>query len=183
VLTDFSCMECYALGERALTKFCWLYLGKVIDADIWRGLFEILIDVFVLHAAKDEVQKDAPWIDEFSRWCTVRGSKVNFDRASYVDSLTNASGGRLNRGVLEAKFAELRERISGDFRGFINGHDFVQLVSWFAHQIGVSRAIYDQKPLHRALMTSIELDELSAMPLFDKLTRWAQSTDSKDGVT
>ena len=173
--TDFSCLECYALSERTLSKFCRLYLGKVVEADRISEILDILVEQFLLRVAKNAVAKSAPWIDEFTRFCALDDGKVTFDHATFVERLSHRSAGLLNRDALETKFLELRQKRPEDVRQVINGHHLVQMLSWFGHQIGVPAAAYNQIPLQRALLASVELEEWKSMPLFQNLERWAKT--------
>ena len=176
VTTDFACLECYALSESTMDKFCRLYLGKLIEPDRMSELLNILVELFVLRAAKQVVASGAHWIDDFTRYCAVTGGKLYFDRETFVERLANASEGQLSKDALVAQFTELLQERPRDIRQAINGHDLVRMLSWFAHEIGVPSPIYDAAPLHRALITSIELEELNATPLFVKLVEWAKRT-------
>jgi len=155
VFTDYSCLECYALSERTLNKFCALYLGKNIDPARMLQMLSILRELFLLRAAKTALSRGAHWIDDFTRCCAAADGKIVFDRESLIERLANASGGWLNRDELHAKTLELQEGTPRDIRDFINGHDLIRMLSWFAHQIGVPQAICDRAPLQRALITSI----------------------------
>ncbi len=170
--TDFSCLESYALSDRALQKFCSIYLGVVISVDRFSEMFVILRDVFLLRCAKLACARSAAWLDAFTRLCSIRDGRVYFDRAQFVDRLLNASAGAIDRGSLEAKVAELRGLLSGGFRQELNGHDLIQMFSWYAHQIGVDRSIYSKTPLQRALLTCVEFEELSRYTLFQRLLEW-----------
>jgi hypothetical protein len=171
--TEFSCLECYALSEHALTKFCHLYLGYVIPKIHFDDMFHILAEIFLLRCAKLSIARTAPWLDIFTRLCSIRQGHVTFDRNVFIDRLLNASAGTYDRGALEAKVTELRLQISADFRQKLNGHDLIQIFSWYAHQVGVDHTIYSKKPLHRALLTSVELEELQVRPLFQRLSAWS----------
>lgn len=173
--TDFSCIECYAIGERTLEKFCHLYLGLIVPDDRFREMFEILTELFLLRAAKISLAASAPWVNTFIRLCSIRDGSVTFDRDTFATRLVNASRGLLNRLALDAKVAELRQRLSADFRQQINGHALVQMFSWFAHQMGVDASIYNQIALQRALITSIEYDELLQTNLFQSIQAWSIS--------
>jgi hypothetical protein len=173
VTTDFSCLECYALNSRTLLKFFAVYLGKTVEMDRLSDLLSVAADLFVLRAAKYILSKNAPWI-EIIKCCGFKKGKVIFNRKEFAKRLCNASSGKLNENDVESKFSELRERTSGDVRDSINGHDIVKILSWFAHVIGVPPAVYNQAPLQRGLMASIELEELLEMPLFQRLSDWAK---------
>ena len=126
LLTDFSCLECYALSGRMLFKLFRLYFGKDIEENRIRELLEVAVEVFALRAAKNATARSAKWIDEFTRYCSVRSSRVDFDCELYIERLVNASGGTLNAEALQEKFKELRRKASGDVRQSINGHDLVK---------------------------------------------------------
>jgi hypothetical protein len=172
--TDFACLECYALNGATIDKFFRLYLGKAIDPDRMTEMLSVLTELFVLRVAKQVVASDARWLNDFTRCCAIHGGKIVFDRDKFMLRLSNKSGGRLRRDVLEFEFTRLMERLPKDARHSINGHDLVTMLSWFAHQIGVDQSIYNETPLHRALITSIELEDLSSTPLFRSLIEWAK---------
>jgi uncharacterized protein DUF4435 len=174
VTTDFSCLECYTLDPRTLLKFCALYLGKIIEADRLSDLLNIAVESFVLRAAKQALSGNARWI-EVINCCKFEEGKIGFDRDGFIERLCNASSGEINQNDIKSKFSELREKTSTEVRDNINGHDIVKILAWFVHQIGVSNGIYNELPLQRALMASIEFEQLSVMPLFQRLSGWAES--------
>jgi hypothetical protein len=173
VATDFSCLECYALNPRTLLKFCTVYLGKTIDLDHLSDLLNVAVQLFVLRAAKQILARSASWI-QMTNCCKIEKSKITFDRDEFVERLCHASSGRLDQNDIKSKYSELQEKTSSDVRDSINGHDILRLLAWFAHRIGVPSAVYNEMPLQRGLMASIELEELSAMPLFQRLSDWAK---------
>jgi hypothetical protein len=172
LLTDYSCMECYALSDRALEKFCHLYLGVRIPNDCFQELFSVLVELFLLRAAKIALGP-AAWVNNFKGLCSIEDQEIKFNRDAFLERLVNASAGALDLETLNAKISELRSRLSADYRQQINGHDLVQILSWYAHRIGVPLAIYNEAPLHRGLVTSVEIGELLQTRLFQTIRTWA----------
>ncbi len=175
VTTDFSCIECYGLSDRALNKFCAVYLGKEISADRRAELLNLAVESFVLRTAKLILSNSAGWID-ITRCCTTDGTRISFDRDDFIERLCHVSSSKFSRDDLRTKFSELFEVRPADLLQSINGHELVQILSWFAHAIGVPNSICNPEPLQRALMASIELEELISMPLFQRLSDWAKGS-------
>jgi hypothetical protein len=174
IVTEFSCLECYAIGERTLDKFCHLYLGYIVPREHFDEMFGILAELFLLRAAKIALTNSAVWPDSFARLCRLNRGRVYFSRAEFVDRLLNAAAGAIERYALEEKVTELRAKLSIDFRQHLNGHDLIQLFSWYAHQVGVDRSIYNKVAMQRGLLTSIELEELQMCVLFKTLLSWSE---------
>lgn len=173
ITTDFSCIECYALSERTLNKFCMLYLGRVVTANQMSEVLNVAMEVFLLRVAKNILAKSAHWIEEFTRFCMLTGGgAIRFDRKVFMERLVGASGGLLNLSALEASFSELKGKTS-DVRQAINGHDLVRILSWLAQKLGVDGSIYNRAPVQRALIACIEFQELMVMPLFQCLASWS----------
>jgi hypothetical protein len=170
--TDFSCMESYSITDGSLNKFFQVYLGTAFQKDRCHEMFDILVELFLLRAAKISLSKSA-WPERFTQACSIIAGHVVFDRNGFVYRVLNAGAGTLTLSALEAKVVELRSKSSSDFRRNLNGHDLIQIFSWFAHQIGVDAAIYNERPLQRALMTSVDYDELCLTSLFKALLQWS----------
>jgi hypothetical protein len=175
LLTDFSCLECYSLYDHSFNKFCLIYLGKYIEPDKLARMSEILVEVYLLRAAKRALAEEAPWIPDFTRCCKMVDGNVCFDREGFIDRLLNVWAGRVNRELLDVKVLELQTRLQGDCRSGINGHDLVRLLSWVAHHMGVAQDIYREAALGRGLLTSVEFAELEGAPLFRRLLAWARA--------
>jgi len=172
VYTDFSCLECYAIEKSSLHKLFNLYFGKNISDSCIDNIFDILVSLFCIRAAKVYLS-DAGTV-KFERSLTYHDGVIHFDEGGYILKLVNASNGKLCNKSLEDKINEFKLRAACfDVRNAINGHDLVLLLSWFAHKIGVSSSICNQEALHRALITNMELCDISEAPLFSRLLRWA----------
>jgi hypothetical protein len=136
-------------------------------------MFEILVDLFLLRAAKAALTNTAAWPETFVRLCSISRGRVAFELTEFTNRLLNAGAGSLERSALETKVGELRTRLSADFRQQLHGHDLIQILSWYAHQVGVNRAIYNKIALHRGLITSVDLEELIGCALFQGLLAWS----------
>jgi hypothetical protein len=132
----------------------------------------VLRELFLLRAAKISLGT-ASWVETFTRLCSIVAGGVRFDAGEFVNRLRNASGGKLSSAVLQERVASLRVRLGEDFRQCINAHDLIKLLSWYAHQVGIDRHIYNEWPLQRGLMTSIELVQLKPTKLFVELAAWS----------
>lgn len=175
LMTDFCSLEGYALSDIALTKFFSLYLGRVPQKQCINAIKHVLVELWLLRAAKYLLAPTAPWVDRFDRCCRMEGDLVVLDSNSLVDKLVGQARGQFTADRLRAQVDELRPKLQADSRFYIHGHDLVSLLAWFAHRAGVPRAIYDERPLQRALLASVEWTELVATPLFGRLVSWANS--------
>jgi hypothetical protein len=172
-LTEFSCLECYALTERTLQKFCNLYLRRDIPISRFEEMFGMLTELFLMRASKLALSQEAPWIDTFTRLCKLKGGSVVFNRDEFLVRPVNASGGKLSRDKLDKEISRLRPLLNRDWRHSINGHDLAELVSWYSRKLGVDSSVARSELLSRALLASVETTELATTALFVALLMWA----------
>jgi hypothetical protein len=172
--TDYSCFECYGLGASTLAKFFALYFARRSKQEHLEDMFGILTEIFLLRAAKRVLAREARWIDQYTRFCDLESGRIVFDRSTFVERLANASRRQLTGSSLDAKVSELRGSVSGDVRNYINGHALTQMLSWYAHQIGVPPPLCNEAAIQRALIATVTLEEFLLTPLFQNLRRWAE---------
>jgi hypothetical protein len=172
--TDFSCMECYVLDLTTVQKFALLYFGKKIDEQDIAKLMMIVVEIYLLRAAKQRLTPQGRWVEDFTRSCSMGGGGPEIDREDFIQRLLQQARGALSRTQLDATVAELRRQLPRDYRHSVNGHDVVRALSWYAHRVGVPASIYNVGPLHRALMAAIEYEGIAWMPLFQKAIAWAR---------
>ena len=174
LFTDFSCLECYALSEGPLLRFCQMYLGMKVSPDDVTDLVSILSLVFFVRYAKRKHAPNLHWFNDFTEFCKLDSDRnVTIDRQAYITRVVQTA----HRKVTAEQVQTVIENLAGacaDKRQAIHGHDLVQLISWLAQKRGLRRELSNAASLHRALLTSMaDATQLYDHNLFKIVGFWA----------
>jgi hypothetical protein len=172
VYTDFSCLECYALSTKSLSKVFDVYLGLSITQGEIASVMELLSYIFSVRLAK-RLAPDSAWFEKFTACCSLDNGRIYLDEKAYLARVMNVAAGSLHADRFGAEIKELREKSPSDRRFAVHGHDAVQLLSWLARQNGAPRQVAEESPMHRTMLASLEIEDLRNEGLFNELSNWA----------
>lgn len=173
VYTDFSCLECYALDSSTIIKLFQFYFCKQITQQEIESMLDILCHVFLTRLIKQRLAPAAKWFDEFTKCCSLASGSVQLDIVKYRGRVLNAAAGALPGDDLDKHLARSLSLPIQDKRYAMQGHDIIQMISWFARMKGVAKEIASDRVVQRVLLTMIELDDVRDKPLFVDAADWS----------
>jgi len=174
LLTDGSCLEAYLFNQECLRKLFGLCLRAnwEVTSDFIGELSSVLRRLYCIRAANKDQGLGVQWID-FTRWCHLEGTSVQFGFEEFLSAYLVTAGGAALRRAFQVRVLELEKRCTGDYRLYLNGHDFVQLLAWFVSASGLryekgrkgSHQQYSPDELERMLLGCVESRVLAACPM------------------
>jgi Protein of unknown function (DUF4435) len=173
VYTDFSCLECYALSTKSLSKVFDIYLGIPITRGEIASIMEVLSYIFSVRLAKRRLAPDSARFGKFTACCSLNNGRIYLDEKAYLARVMNVAAGSLRADSFDAGIKELREKSPSDRRFAVHGHDAVHLLSWLARQNGAPRDVSEESPMHRTMLASLEIEDLRDEGLFNELSNCA----------
>jgi hypothetical protein len=169
LLTDYSCLEMYFFEPRALSKLVSLVLRGFPDTpgQILARLEAPLLDLAALRLANLTLQWNLRWVN-FARCLVADACGPRLDINKYIRTYLSANARLAGKREFEEAFTRGRARLVGDARHYINGHDFVCLLTWYVRG---RRGFGDLHPqvIERSLFACAELAALSGHSLFRSL--------------
>ncbi|MFZ3210020.1 MAG: hypothetical protein WA188_00755 [Terriglobales bacterium] len=170
LLTDYTCMEMYAFNPTVLNKYLKLNHGhfpkpaKTVLAEITPALEQLFLARIVNFMLDLNLEAVA-----FERSCELRTDGVHLDVRDYVGRYLSKNRKASGIGGFLSEMSKYEKRLTSDPRNQIQGHDFLNLLSWYiAQHKGFSRL--QEEMLQRPLFTAAaESARLRAEPLFEAL--------------
>jgi hypothetical protein len=99
---------------------------------------------------------------------------IELRKVDFLERVMSVAAGGLTAEAVAGEIQHPATLFSGDRRQAMQGHDIIQLICWLAHRKGVDRKIADPALVQRAMLASLEIEDLSAEPLFGKIAAWAR---------
>jgi hypothetical protein len=122
---------------------------KILDwSQLKSSLQEVLISLFSLRLAARELALSVTWIS-FDRCLKVNASSVQFDMDDYGKRLLNANNAMSHWGSWGHSVEKWREKIGGEPRLCIRGHDLVDLLAWTIRTLKGAKQFADSKAIER----------------------------------
>lgn len=168
--TDYGSIELYTFEETTLGKFLSLVLGapSVDPRTTLSNLTDPLKELALIKAARQVLALVCPLVD-FRKYLRIDDDRVLFDRGRFIrNSLIAAALGKRETSLL-AKIEELRPRLPADPRQYINGHDFIDILTWYFGKKKLFRGRGDGDYVFRSLLGCVEHRTLIEEPLFKAL--------------
>lgn len=163
--TRYACIEAYFFDSEFVHQ-CVVVAGRASIPDwgrFYSSMETTLRDLFSLRLANAELGFSLGWISP-KKLLSVKSGEIVFDRKEHAKKLV--LGGKRGKQLIEFIDASERwcERLLGDGRAFVHGHDFVDLLAWCIRRFGGLDEIASEKVLQRILVLASagreELDDL-----------------------
>lgn len=171
-LTDFCCIEAYYFDHKHLLKYRQIGLhdvGALGQTDLWREMQPSVIDFFLIRAALASREFSWSWISP-TTCCKQSAGRITFDITEFVRRLANKNSARSEEAILLEEIARLREKVSGDSRHFVHGHDFIELLSWYIRPHVREKQLAHSEVVARMLACCYEMAEAFGHPLLQELS-------------
>jgi hypothetical protein len=171
ILTDYSCMECYFFREEVVDKFLRLFVRlPLVASEVLGHLADTLKSLFLVRLA-NKISRLGLVNLPFQGFCRLTGSTIEFDQETYIDRYLNKNARQAEKDEFLALVQSLRERLPGEVRQSIHGHDFIDLMLWYVSAVRRPRRAYDPGLFERGIHACIELGQLRENYLFSELLR------------
>jgi hypothetical protein len=168
--TDYSSIELYYFQERVLEKLLLLGSGRmdIAPATVIDAITPTLLKAFAIRRANLSLELGLEWLS-FDRCCEIERMGITFDADDFMRRYLSKSGklARLTEFVAEVERHLLL--IPDERRLFINGHDFVSLLTLYLAKTGILPRATEQH-VESLLRTSVEDAWLSDERLFERLS-------------
>jgi hypothetical protein len=132
LMTDYACMEMYLFDVQHLTKFLHVVIRKFPRTadDVRAAIQQPLTDLFAIRLADRVLRWGIP-IVAFEGCCEITQTGVRLDVAEYVDRCLNAGQRHSDKEEFEQTRLKYLEKLKGDVRNFVHGHDLLNLLGWY----------------------------------------------------
>ena len=167
--TDYAAMESYGFTVDVLGKVLPGFAPRLnVDVELVTAqLAEVLKQTFALRMVNSQERWCVRWLD-FTRCCRLNESAVTFETEDYVERLLSAGGRVAEKHNFLDDFRETYNRLTGDRRRYVHGHDFPELVGWYIRQVAPASRCSTSEA-RRSVMFSVEFGELRSYTLFQSL--------------
>jgi hypothetical protein len=168
--TDFTSMDLYCFEDYVLDKFAVLVLGRSdLSPDaLKRALTPTLHELFLIRAANQSLRWNLSGLS-FKKCCSLRQAEIIFDTNEYLNRYLQKNNRFHDLPAFRAEIERLRQ-IAGDPAAYIHGHDFVELLGWYALKLTGQSALGKPEVVRASLRGCLESSRLTGMPLFRGIT-------------
>ena len=170
LLTDYSCTEMYAFNARTIGKYLRLNLrhfpkdaAKVITeiTSALEQLFLVRLFNFVLALKLEAVNWESS--------LRMRSGPIELDLDDYLTRYLNKNRRARDKERFLAEYSSRRKQLLPEPRNQINGHDFLELLSWYIHKHRGFPKKIDSGTLGREIFACLEVQHLAKELLFQRL--------------
>lgn len=168
LFTDYTCLEMYGFDEDILRITLTSFVGDLLEpiAQLIQEFVRILKALFIVRLL-NYIQKMGMGAVQWEKSCTIKKGAVHFDFEDYVDRYLNANGRRREKQIFLNQVASWQLVLTGDPRYYINGHDFLGLLSWYIRRV-TGRPVTDEI-VGSAVFCAIKWTEMSGHKMFHSL--------------
>jgi hypothetical protein len=170
LLTDYTCMEMYALNLKTLGKYLRLNLRnfpkdakRVITeiADALQKLFVFRLVNFVLSLGLRAV--------DFEPSLSLSNVRVELNCDNYLSRYLNKNRRMKDKTRFEEEYGIRLNQLGPELRNQIQGHDFMELLSWYIRQHRGFAKQRDADALQREVFMCFEISQLQREKLFQRI--------------
>ncbi len=169
-LTDYSCMEMYAFNVPTMDKFLNIIVRGFpkTSATVLAELASVLQELFLIRLANKLTKYGLTQIS-WEKCCSVTELRLTFEINEYILRCLNTRGRRGEFEQFSLLVEEWRVKLSKDPRHQIQGHDFIEFLTWYIYKHRGIKEINDSAVVQRSLLGCIERAQLLDEPLFQTL--------------
>ena len=153
VWSEFSSIELYFFTNELLKDILLITARSKINSwdDYLESLISTLRDLYVLRLVDRELSLSLSWLPP-SRCLSRAGSRIIFDLGTYTERLLNKNKKTKERGKFEKSLIKWKKVIAGDYRNFIRGHDFIDMLAWTVSEFRGVKEFSSAIPIQRLLV-------------------------------
>jgi hypothetical protein len=173
LLTDYTSIEMYMYNAQTLGKFLQVAVRNFPKSatEVLNVLTPVLLSLFLARLANESLRWSLHSV-RFERYCSATPSGIVFNFSEYIRNYLTSNGRSRDVKRFLEEVEQHRANLSTDMRLQIHGHDFTRLFAWYIGRIRPSlRQAFDQFAVERALLLSLEREQLRSEELFRGLLR------------
>jgi hypothetical protein len=164
IWTEYCSIEIYFFSDDIIKDLIITVANSSIDdwEAFTKSFIFVLAELYSIRLALRELNSDVGWLSP-ERCMEMTGSTINFKFEDYIERLLNRGFGGIG-SELNTSITLWRDRLNGDNRNFIHGHDFVNLLVWVIRQSKGLRQFADSEVLKRLLILKAgEINEFQTL--------------------
>lgn len=129
--TEHSSIELYFFTKETLNDVLIVTAkSKIKSLETYiDSLAKVLKFLYALRLASHTLRLNLTWLDA-SKCLSVNGDEIRINQSKYIDNILNSNASMQHKGVFQEKVDLWLERLTGDRRDHIRGHDFVEILAW-----------------------------------------------------
>lgn len=153
VWSDYCSIELYFLSDNMLQQI--LMASAKCKITNWNEYFTSLINtlryLYAARLADRELGWSLKWITA-DRCLSVNGSRIDFDFSDFIERVLLANGKMGDSNQFRGSVHDWTNRLSGDCRNYIRGHDLTNLLAWSVHHFRGIKAFSSPVAIERILV-------------------------------
>lgn len=160
--TEYCSLELYYFNEELIKRIILeVSNSKISDWSIFFNSFiDVLKQLYCLRLTNASMGLNINWI-ELDKYIKCKENSLSFDTAIYAERTLIQNGhGRLKKDFLDC-VSIWNQRLDGDPRLYIRGHDFVKLISLANKEFKGVKSFHEEKTIERLFVAFVdEIHEL-----------------------
>lgn len=155
VWTEHSSIELYFYNDRLLQDLLLTAArARIENWDVFiDSITKILRDLFAMRLADRELKWSMKWLP-LEKHLSIRGGSVVFSSSEYMRRLLMKNGFNSKGAQFSSSFSKWQIKLSGDPRGYIRGHDFIDLLAWSIRAFRGIRELASSVAIERIFLLS-----------------------------
>ena len=162
VWSEYCSIELYFFSDELLQQI--LIASAKCKIPTWVDYMDSLIvalrGLYLARLVDRELGFSLKWITA-DRCLSINGSRINFELSEFIHRVLLKNGKAGDEEQFIEAFVRWDNKLTGDCRNFIRGHDFVDLIAWSILNFGGLRAFASSLAVERLLvLLSLQIPSL-----------------------
>ena len=115
------------------------------------SLIDLLRSLYIMRLADKDLSWKMNWLALDKHLSPVNGAIV-FDKSEYISRLLHKNGRARLRSTFDVALSKWDQRVTGDHRFFIRGHDFIETLRWTISSFRGVKELASCKAIERMLV-------------------------------
>jgi len=169
LVTDYTSIELYAFRDDVVHK-----VMRLLGCDEGSGreflatIQPLLCSLFLVRLVNHVLDLGLHWI-QFRTCASISGGTIRFDRGEFLSRYLNTRGMRKELSRFLERLTHYEGQAPADARFRVRGHDFVEVLAWYAAKKCKKSGRLDPELVRRMLMSALSVDILKEHKLFQEL--------------
>lgn len=170
LFTDYTGIEMYLFDEKYMDKLLNICIHGFPHSPgyVLEQLKLTLQELFLIRLANKLLGLGFKWMT-FERCCKLRDGEIMFDAEDFINRYLNKNNMLFKKEEFANVIESCRPKLTDDPRYQMNGHDYIDLLSWYLAKHGVDKKLCVSKVIERSLFACVEYEQLGNEPLFKLL--------------
>lgn len=153
VWTDYASIELYFFTNEILGHILIkASKAKITDFELYvSSVIEVLKVMYAMRLVDKELGWAIEWLDPLKQLSVVSG-EIRFNVEVYVRRLLDKNRRSGDLGVFQDCLDKWRRGLTGDPRGYIRGHDFVEMLAWTVKEFRGVKELQTSVAMERILV-------------------------------